>query len=135
MERKYKRKTLTTKRFLFEDNRHVIAHLDPDLFIIKTVPDRITAMNHVNYSKRGKDYWWSYCGNGQAGWTNAIEHIIYELHQQALFYSKIEARQHNLFGDPEDQRTARAMESLMEKLEEPDLDTSAGEPDEQEKQE
>jgi hypothetical protein len=112
-----KSKKLTTKRFLFEDNRHVIAHLDPDLFIIKTVPDRITAMNHVTYSKRGEDYWWSYCGNGQAGWTTAIERIAYELHQQALVYSKIEARQFNLFGSPEDQRTARAVASLREELE------------------
>ena len=113
-------KKLTTKKFLFEDNRHVIAHLDFELFIIKTVENRVTAMNHVNYSKRGKDYWWSYCGNGQRGWTNAIRAIAYELHQQALRYSKMEARQHNLFGDPEDQALAEAVTSLMEELEPPE---------------
>ena len=111
-------KKLTTKKFLFTEGPYVITHIDPELFIIKAVSDRITAINHVNYSKRGKDYWWSYCGNGQRGWTNAIWDIARELHARAEYYARIQARQHNLFGDPEDKSTAEAIEAVKRHLEE-----------------
>lgn len=114
-----KSKKLTTKRFLFTDGPFVIAHLDPDLFIIKTVEDRITAMNMVRYSTRGKDSWWVYCGNGQAGWTAAIEQIAYELHRQAQICSEREAheaRQYELFGRVEDEATDHAITFLNKYL-------------------
>jgi hypothetical protein len=79
----HKSKALTTKKFLFTEGYYVITHLDPEPFIIKALPDRITAMNYVNYSKTRDGGYWAYCGNGQAGWTAAIRHVAFELDRQA----------------------------------------------------
>jgi hypothetical protein len=99
------------KKFLFNDGEYVVAHLDPSLFMIKTVPDRVTAMNLITHS-RG---WWVGCGTGQRGWVVALERIDFELAEQARAASRREA-QLKLFGSALDERTDQVVASLKRQL-------------------
>jgi hypothetical protein len=99
------------KKFLFNDGEYVVAHLSPSLFMIKTVPDRVTAMNMITYS-RG---WWVGCGTGQRGWTVAISRIGHELAEQARAASRREA-QLKLFNSADDDDTDGAIAFLKQQL-------------------
>lgn len=54
---------LTTKRFLFtEENGYVISHLEPSLFIIKTVENRAVGRDIVRNSMTRDGGYWAVCG-------------------------------------------------------------------------
>ena len=112
--------TLKFKKFLFpEDNRHVIAHFEspPVHHQDRPRPHHGDEPRQLQQD-RAMEVIGPTVATAKLVGPTAISRIAYELHKQALFYSKIEARQHNLFGDPEDRRTAAGIESVKRLLEE-----------------